>query len=1073
MQRRQNRALLFAAVAGLLLALGTAALPAAGAPGRALSSTAAAFAPVADAYVSSMKPGANYGQATRLKAEQSPVLRTYLRFNPSDVTGTVTRATLRLYVTAKSTVGYDVRGVADTTWGESKVTYSNAPPASATVATSGGYASGTWTSVDVTPLVAGNGPVSFAVTTPSTTALSIASRESGSTSPALVIETSALADTTPPSAPAGLTVTGASGSSISMSWAASSDDAGVAGYDLFVDGVHVGGTATTSYTFGGLSCGTSYTLGVEAHDASGNHSLRTQLYATTSACADTVAPTTPTNLTVTAATGSSVSLSWGASFDNVGVVGYDVYKNGNNVGPSATTTYTVTGLSCGTTTTFAVAADDAAGNRSPQAAITASTAACSDVVAPTPPGGVTVSAATATSVSLSWQPSSDNVAVTGYSLYLNGTAVGSTASTSYAFSGLTCGTSYALAVDAYDAAGNHSTKASTSVSTSACATGSTPQIKYRFAYSNRLDQGLMPGYGYNLIDVATKSEADATPAGTLGQVWLYDYDNTTCTWEKDDAYIRNMVSSMADDPKVAGFYFSNEPDPFACPNAPQQHRDRSALIKSLAPNKYTLIGIDANWRDHFDRYGSIWVGTADYVNYNPYICYERDTSSCDFAWLDHVLQTAQSLPQPYFIALQAFREAGEWRWPTAAEETQMLNRLKDPSLTGLRGYLTFSWNWQNDSLLNHRDVLQAIKDFNLGTSSAPADTSAPTPPSELSVTSATQTSLSLSWKGSTDNVGVAGYGAYRNGTFLASTAATSYTVGGLSCGTSYTIGVDAYDAAGNRSTRSTATASTAACAPAGGDPVIAAAGDICSSPSDCAPTATLLDSLAPTRVLTLGDNAYPDGTSSDYASYYDPNWGRFKAKTSPAPGNHDYHTSGGSGYFAYFGSQAPAAYYSFDIGSWHLISLNGEIGVSAGSAQETWLKNDLAAHPSKCTLAYWHEPRFSSGAEHGNNSSFDPFWRDLYAAGVDVVLNGHDHEYERFAPQNPSGAADANGIREFVVGTGGASHYTFATPVANSEVRDNTSFGVLKLTLHSASYDWQFVPVAGASFTDSGTTSCH
>src|SRR6266700_288988 len=163
-------------------------------------------------------------------------------------------------------------------------------------------------------------------------------------------------------------------------------------------------------------------------------------------------------------------------------------------------------------------------------------------------------------------------------------------------------------------------------------TGSWP-AQWRFAYSNRTDEALMPTYGYNLIDVTPKDEADAVPPGTQAQVWLFDYDNKTCTWEKSDTYIRDIVSSMANDPHVAGFYFSNEPDPSACPTAPQQPKDRNALIHSLAPTKYTLIGIDANWRDHFDRYGSMWVGTADYVNYNPYICYEWDTATCDFAWL--------------------------------------------------------------------------------------------------------------------------------------------------------------------------------------------------------------------------------------------------------------------------------------------------------------------------------------------------------------------------------------------------------------------------------------------------------
>jgi hypothetical protein len=388
--------------------------------------------------------------------------------------------------------------------------------------------------------------------------------------------------------------------------------------------------------------------------------------------------------------------------------------------------------------------------------------------------------------------------------------------------------------------------------------------------------------------------------------------------------------------------------------------------------------------------------------------------------------------------------------------------------------MTFAWTWAGNNLSSQPGLLSVLQNFNNGTSSTTTgDTSPPSVPTGLKTTASTQTSISVAWNASTDNVGVVGYSVYRGGTLVTSTASTAATVGGLSCGTSYTIPVDAYDGAGNRSSQASITATTAACTTTTTDPVVTAAGDICGSATDCAPTAALIGSISPARVLTLGDNAYPDGSSSDYSSYYDPNWGKYKLKTSPAPGNHDYHTSGGSGYFGYFGSQAPAAYYSYDVGSWHLISLNGELDHSAGSTQEQWLKADLAGHPASCTLAYWHEPRFSSGTEHGSDSSFDPFWRDLYSAGADVVLNGHDHDYERFAPQTPDGAASANGIREFVVGTGGASHYTFGTPIANSEVRDNTSFGLLKLTLHSTGYDWKFMPVSGASFTDSGSGTCH
>ena len=255
------------------------------------------------------------------------------------------------------------------------------------------------------------------------------------------------------------------------------------------------------------------------------------------------------------------------------------------------------------------------------------------------------------------------------------------------------------------------------------------------------------------------------------------------------------------------------------------------------------------------------------------------------------------------------------------------------------------------------------------------------------------------------------------------------------------------------------------------------AGDIagCSSSGDEA-TAQLLDTIAGT-VFTLGDNAYQDGTTANFADCYEPSWGRHKARTRPSPGNHDYHTSGAAPYYAYFGANAGdpgKGYFSFDLGEWHIISLNSNVSMSAGSAQEQWLRADLAASTKRCTLAYWHHPRFSSSSNHGSSTAPQPLWQALYDAGADVVLSGHDHTYERFAPQRPDGVADAaRGIREFVVGTGGISHYSFATPIANSEVRNDDAWGVLKLTLHADGYEWVFVPVAGKTFTDSGFGTCH
>ena len=266
------------------------------------------------------------------------------------------------------------------------------------------------------------------------------------------------------------------------------------------------------------------------------------------------------------------------------------------------------------------------------------------------------------------------------------------------------------------------------------------------------------------------------------------------------------------------------------------------------------------------------------------------------------------------------------------------------------------------------------------------------------------------------------------------------------------------------------------------DPVLVGAGDIssCDQTRDEA-TAQLLDGIAGT-VFTLGDNVYQDGTLAQFNECYRPTWGRHKDRTRPSPGNHDYHTSGATGYYTYFGAMASPldinctsnckGYYSYNLGDWHIVVLNSEINHSTGSAQEQWLRADLATNQSTCTLAYWHKPRFSS-SRHGNNSGVQPFWQALYDYGADVVLNGHDHTYERFASQNPSGQADPlRGIREFIVGTGGADLYSFSTIRPNSEVRNNTTWGVLKLTLHPTSYDWEFIPVAGQTFRDSGTGDC-
>jgi len=288
---------------------------------------------------------------------------------------------------------------------------------------------------------------------------------------------------------------------------------------------------------------------------------------------------------------------------------------------------------------------------------------------------------------------------------------------------------------------------------------------------------------------------------------------------------------------------------------------------------------------------------------------------------------------------------------------------------------------------------------------------------------------------------------------------------------------------------------------AGTDPVVAAAGDIACDPgnsnfnsgngtsSACRQkfTSDLLVNTDFAGILVLGDNQYECGGYQAFLQSYNLSWGRVKSITHPVVGNHEYLMSDGTdcasanaaGYFTYFGAAAgdpSKGYYSFNIGAWHLVALNSNCnaagGCSATSPQGKWLEADLAAHTNFCTLAYWHIPLFSSGSRASINSK--AFWQILYKHNADLIVSAHDHIYERFAPQTPAGILDSiNGIREFIVGSGGANHTTIASVAANSEINNTDTYGVLKLTLHPSSYDWQFIPEAGKTFTDSGTGACH
>lgn len=374
-----------------------------------------------------------------------------------------------------------------------------------------------------------------------------------------------------------------------------------------------------------------------------------------------------------------------------------------------------------------------------------------------------------------------------------------------------------------------------------------------------------------------------------------------------------------------------------------------------------------------------------------------------------------------------------------------------------------------------------------------ADTTPPTTPKNLRVTAASPSEVDLAWNTSTDDVGVAAYVVLRDGQRLARVTApkTTYDDTSVNANTTYTYRVRARDAAGNRSKVSRKVIASTA-----NQVVVAAAGDVACAPDDPnyhngTGTSTACRQLATSNllvnghfdaVLALGDLQYDSGSLSDFNASYDPSWGRVKSITYPVVGNHEYGQSNASGYFQYFGSRAGDSgkgWYSFNLGAWHIVAINSNCdrisgGCGSGSPEETWLRNDLAAHPTECTIAMWHHARYSSGHD-GDNTFMQTMWSDLYNAGVEIVLSGHSHDYERFAPQDDSGHLDnAAGIRQFVVGTGGAFFTGLGTSFdANSQAHQNTTFGVLKLTLSSNAYGWQFLPEAGKTYSDSGTTACH
>jgi chitodextrinase len=637
-----------------------------------------------------------------------------------------------------------------------------------------------------------------------------------------------------------------------------------------------------------------------------------------------------------------------------------------------------------------------------------------DTTPPTTPTNLVATAVDPTTVTLTWNESIDDEGVAGYEVFRNGTHLATTPPvTGYTDATAAPATSYEYAVRAIDAAGNASGASDT---------------------------------------------AAVTTPGIAGPVTLVAVADSFVDSSQPDRNFGGLGQIRTDGlPEVHGLIRFELQDFGSALSA--------ATLRVFA-NSSNSLGADVR-------------GVVDS---------EWDETTLTFATMPAVLDAVDS-SGPIV--------SGRWiEWDVTS-----LMSSGGPISLGLTSQSFTATSFASRESLNPPQLVLSFQGSSTPPPEPPADTIAPTAPTNLTAVAASAERVDLAWTASTDAVGVTGYNIYRNGSLLTSTGpVTTYPDTSVTPSTTYEYTVRAHDKAGNLSAPSNSDSVTTPALPPSPDPdpspgsgvTVAAAGDIACDPlssafnngagtaSSCRQAATAKLLTGADAVLTLGDTQYENGAYDKFLASYDKSWGAAKGITYPSVGNHEYQTPGGLGYFTYFGSAAGTpgqGWYSFNLGGWHIIALNSNCsavgGCGVGSPQYLWLQADLAANNADCTMAYWHHPRFSSG-NYGNDSAFQPFWQLLYNDGAEIVLAGHDHNYQRYAPQTPAGARDdARGIREFIAGTGGKTHYAVDPSGTNRQAANGDTFGVLKLTLRTGAYDWQFVPEEGKTYTDSGTGSCH
>ncbi len=587
-----------------------------------------------------------------------------------------------------------------------------------------------------------------------------------------------------PTTPGNLRVTRSSNKSLRLAWSASTDNVAVAGYATYLDGAMKGSSSSLSSQLGGLACGRTYIVGVDAYDRPGNRSAKALLAAATAPCPDAQAPTTPSGFQQALTTGDAVVLTWAPSSDDTGVVSYGVYAGGLRVGSSTEATYTFTGLACGKTYSMSIDAADAAGNRSAQASVVVATARCADAQAPTQPTGIAVSSRSGTSVTLAWRAATDDVGVTEYGLYVGSAKTGSTTSTTATFSGLVCGTSYAFGVDAADAAGNRSQPGRITAATAACA----------------------PAVDTQAPSMPSGIAATGATQTSIALGWAPSTDNVGVT-----GYVVYRDGVEAGRPTSPAFGAA-----------------------SLSCGRSYRMGVEA-----FDAAGN--RSPRAEANLATTACSDTSPPTTP-ASLQLVTRTATSISITWPASSDNVGVAGYGVYlggSRVADTTQLAR-----TLSGLACGVNHTIGVDAYDAAGNRSGMASVM---IATTSCP-DVVAPTTPTGLALSAVTQTSVQLSWNASTDNVGVVSYRVYKDGVAVADPTSATASVSGLACNTGYALSVDAVDAAGNRSARAAIAATTSPCQ--------AASGARSSSPRP-ATTATPAQQRSRARRSNAGTNGAP------------------------------------------------------------------------------------------------------------------------------------------------------------------------------------------------------------------------